>query len=121
MPLQHAYTFLLVALNEGQGVMEYAEKAGVAQTVMTRQLLDIGSQNRKREPGYGLVMQRLDPLNLRRHQTFLTKEGRALLHELPSVVVHTRTCPRETGAPGIASDRVSFFEAWRAKLKRSAQ
>lgn len=82
MPLQHAVTFVLVAMDEGQGVLEYAERADVAQTVMTRHLLDIGSQNRFREPGYGLLIQRQDPLDLRKHQTFLTREGRALLHEI---------------------------------------
>ena len=82
MPLQHAYTFLLVALNEGQGVQDYAERAGVAQTVMTRHLLDIGQMNRRREPGYGLVQQRSDPMDLRKHQTYLTPAGRALLHRL---------------------------------------
>lgn len=82
MPLQHAYAFLLVAMDEGQGVMEYAERAGVAQTVMTRHLLDMGSHTRKREPGLGLVVQRMDPMDMRKHQTFLTNEGRALLHKI---------------------------------------
>jgi DNA-binding MarR family transcriptional regulator len=82
MPLQHAYTFMLVALQEGLGVEDYAERAGVAQSVMTRNLLDIGSHNRRREPGYGLVSQRLDPLDMRRRQTFLTPAGRALVHKI---------------------------------------
>jgi DNA-binding MarR family transcriptional regulator len=82
MPLQHAYAFLMVALDEGLGVLDYAERSGVAQTVMTRHLLDIGRQNRRREPGYGLVVQRQDPMDLRKHQTFLTPEGRTLLHKI---------------------------------------
>jgi hypothetical protein len=82
MPLQHAYTFLLVAMEEGLGVLEYAERAGVAQSVMTRHLLDIGLQTRKREPGLGLVIQRPDPLDMRKHQTFLTQDGKALLHKI---------------------------------------
>lgn len=82
MPLQHAYTFLLVAMEEGLGVLEYAERAGVAQSVMTRHLLDIGLQTRKREPGLGLVIQRPDPLDMRKHQTFLTPAGKALLHKV---------------------------------------
>lgn len=90
MPLQHAYTFMLVALREGCGVIEYAEQAGVAQTVMTRHLLDIGLQNRKREPGYGLVVQRPDPMDLRKHQTFLTPKGRALLHKVLRVMAARR-------------------------------
>ena len=86
MPLQHAYTFMLVALNEGQGVQEYAELADVSQSVMTRNLLDLGERNRRREPGYGLVMQRMDPMDMRRHQTFLTPEGKALLRRIVHAV-----------------------------------
>ena len=82
MPLQHAYTFLLVALEEGLGVNEYAERANVAQTVMTRHLLDIGMQTRSREPGLGLVMQKTNPLDMRQHQAFLTPKGKALLHKI---------------------------------------
>ncbi len=82
MPLQHAHTFLLVAMNEGEGVSWYAEKAEVPQTVMTRHLLDMGSHTRTREPGLGLVVTRADPADLRKHQTFLTPKGRALLHKL---------------------------------------
>ena len=70
---------MLVAQEEGLSVSEYAKQAGVGQTTMTRHLLDIGLQTRKREPGLNLVMQRQDPLDLRRHQAFLTDKGRALL------------------------------------------
>lgn len=81
MSLHSAYTFVLVAMEEGLGVQEYAERLGVAQSVTTRNLLDLGSHNRKREAGLGLVMQRMDPMSMRRHQTFLTPEGRTLLFD----------------------------------------
>ena len=82
MPLQHAYAFLLVAMEEGLGVMDYAERAGVKQDVMTRHLLDLGSHTRTRHPGLGLLAQRIDPMDMRRHQTFLTPNGRTLLHKV---------------------------------------
>lgn len=82
MPLQHAYTFLMVAMDEGRSVSEYAERAGTAQTVMTRHLLDIGEQTRTREPGLGLVVRKTDPMDMRKHQVFLTVKGRALLHKI---------------------------------------
>ena len=78
MPLQFAYTFVLVAMNEGKSVQVYAELADVAQSVMTRNLLDLGQRNRHKERGLGLLIQRMDPLDMRKHQTFLTPEGRAL-------------------------------------------
>ena len=82
MPLQHAYAFMLVAMNEGKSVAEYAQLAAMSQSVMTRNLLDLGVRNRKKEPGYGLVEQRMDPMDMRRHFTYLTHEGRALIKRL---------------------------------------
>ncbi len=78
MPLQYAYTFVLVAMNEGLSVQEYAQLADVSQSVMTRNLLDLGGRNRHKEPGFGLVTQRMNPEDMRRHQTFLTPDGLAL-------------------------------------------
>ena len=57
MPLQQAYAFLFVALEEGRSVEEYAKRAGIAQPVMTRILFALGSTGRRRKPGYGLVQQ----------------------------------------------------------------
>jgi DNA-binding MarR family transcriptional regulator len=82
MPLQHAYTFLLVATTEGLTVSEYAERAGTSQTVMTRHLLDIGQMTRTREPGLGLVQHKTDPMDMRKHQVYLTPKGKALLHRI---------------------------------------
>ena len=85
MSLSHAILFLLVAHEEGLGVQEYTERANLAQSVATRYLLDMGSHTRKREPGAGLVVQRMDPLDMRKHQTFLSGEGKALLHKVQRI------------------------------------
>src|SRR5262249_35233403 len=82
MPLQHAYAFLLVALEEGRGVSEYAKRVGVTQAVMTRILFSLGSSSQGRAPGYGLVQQAIDPKDSRRTQTFLSIKGRVLMHEI---------------------------------------
>lgn len=82
MPLQYVRAFLLVALDEGKGVGDYAEKAGVSLSVMSRHLLDIGDRNRHMEEGFGLVTQRPDPLELRKHQAMLTPKGKALAHKI---------------------------------------
>lgn len=83
MTLQTVLSFLLVCLEEGHpGVRDYATRAGVSQTVMTRNLLDLGHRNRAGEPGLGLVQQRSDPMDLRRTQTFLTNQGAALAHKV---------------------------------------
>ena len=82
MPLQYVRAFLLVALDEGRGVGDYAELAGVSTSVMSRHLLDIGDRNRHMEAGFGLVTQRSDPLELRKHQAMLTAKGKALAHKV---------------------------------------
>jgi len=86
MPMQYAYAFLLVALEEGRGVQEYAERAGVTQAVMTRILFALGSSSRGRERGYGLVQQAIDPEDARKHQTFLSAKGKALMREIVRLV-----------------------------------
>ena len=84
--MQHAYAFLLVALEEGRGVQEYAERAGVTQAVMTRILFALGSRSRGRERGYRLVQQGVDMKDARKHQTFLTAKGKALMREIVRLV-----------------------------------
>lgn len=80
MPLQYVLSFLAVAQDEGLGVTDYAKKIGVNVTTMSRHLLDIGARNRKMEPGFGLITYRADPLELRKHQYYLTPKGKQLLH-----------------------------------------
>jgi DNA-binding MarR family transcriptional regulator len=80
MPHQYIKAFLAVALEEGFG--EYAQRAGVALSVMSRHLLDIGDRNRHMEDGYGLVTFRPNPMNLRTHEYTLTDKGRALLYRI---------------------------------------
>lgn len=82
MPLQYVMAFLLVAEEEGLGVGDYAKRAGVSVSVMSRHLLDIGERNRDMEPGFGLVMYRNNPMELRKHEYFLTDKGRAVLHKI---------------------------------------
>jgi DNA-binding MarR family transcriptional regulator len=82
MPLQYVVAFLLVAEEEGLGVIDYAQRAGVSESVMSRHLLDIGERNRHMEPGFGLVTYRSNPLELRRNEYWLTDKGRALLHKI---------------------------------------
>jgi DNA-binding MarR family transcriptional regulator len=82
MPLQYVKAFLAVALEEGLGVGEYAQRAGVAMSVMSRHLLDIGERNRHMEDGFGLVTYRPNPMNLRAHEYTMTDKGRALLHRI---------------------------------------
>lgn len=82
MPLQYMRTFLLVCLYPGRSVDELADLAGVAQSVMSRHLRDIGPTNRHLEPGFGLIDITFDPKDMRRHIYVLTPKGKGLAHEL---------------------------------------
>lgn len=82
MPLQYVMTYLLVGMEEGKGVTEYAKMNDVSPTVMTRHLLDIGDRNRAREEGFGLVTQERDPLDLRKHHARITPKGAAIAHRI---------------------------------------
>jgi DNA-binding MarR family transcriptional regulator len=69
-------------MEEGKGVSEYARKVNIPAAVMTRNLLDIGDRNRRREEGYGLVTQERDKFDLRKHNAKVTPKGKALLHKV---------------------------------------
>jgi DNA-binding MarR family transcriptional regulator len=86
MPLQHVYAFLLIALEQGRSVSEYAKRAGTTQAVMTRILFALSSRGRRRQPGYRLVQQMVDPQDARRTQAFLTVRGNALVHEMVQLI-----------------------------------
>lgn len=79
MPLQYVLSFLAVAMDEGKGVVDYADKLGVNTTTMSRHLLDIGPRNRLMGEGYGLIQNRPNPMELRKHEYYLTPKGRQLL------------------------------------------
>jgi DNA-binding MarR family transcriptional regulator len=86
MPAQYITTFLLVALQPGLSVGEYAELAHVSNSVMSRHLLDIGDRNRQMNAGFGLVTGRPNPMELRKHEYFLTPKGRALFERMSRIV-----------------------------------
>jgi DNA-binding MarR family transcriptional regulator len=71
--------FLLVAEKEGLSVTEYAKRADIPVTSVSRILIDMGERDRNYEDGAGLVESRDNPMNRREKQYYLTPKGRALL------------------------------------------
>jgi DNA-binding MarR family transcriptional regulator len=63
------------------GVTDYAQRAKVSVSVMSRHLLDICKRNREMEAGFGWVDYRNNPMELRKKEYFLTDRGRALIHQ----------------------------------------
>jgi len=79
IPARCVQAFFLVAEKEGLSVAEYAKRAGMSPTTMSRNLLDLGERDRKFEEGAGLVEGRDNVLNLREKIYTLSPKGRALL------------------------------------------
>jgi DNA-binding MarR family transcriptional regulator len=100
MPMGDAYAFLVVALEEGLGITEYAERAGITQSGMTRELSALGEGGRHGATGFGIVQQVTDAEDLRKRQTFLTDKGRALIREITRL---TRSDHHSATTPGVRS------------------
>lgn len=79
MPVGQLMAFIVVALNEGKPMKELAKIADSNISTMSRQLIDLGSRNRRMEPGYMLIEQRQNPMNLRENQYSVTLKGNHLL------------------------------------------
>ena len=97
MPLQLAFTFLLVAQEEGLGVSDYAQKAGVPQSVMSRHIADLGEHNRRHEKGLELLANKTDVMDRRRTQVLLTPKGRAVVAQLHRALVGAKGLQRRSG------------------------
>jgi DNA-binding MarR family transcriptional regulator len=82
MPMGDVYGFLVVALEEGLDITEYAERAGITQSGMTRILSALGAGGRYGAAGFGIVQQDIDSKDLRKRQTILTDKGKALIREI---------------------------------------
>ena len=73
---------LLVAANPGASVSELAEAADCKLPQMSRSLSDMGSHNRKGEPGLGLVETIVDEQEHRRKHALLTAQGQEVVKRL---------------------------------------
>lgn len=82
MPLQYVTAFLLVALEEGLTVTEYAKRAGTSQSLMTRHLADLGETNRYHQQGFGLVEQFDNVMDRRERLIRLTARGRHVVYQM---------------------------------------
>jgi DNA-binding MarR family transcriptional regulator len=82
MLFEHVWTFLMVAVDEGRSVGEYAERANVSMSVMSRYLLDLAARNSLKEEGCGLIESKPIPTELRKKEVHLTTQGHALAEAL---------------------------------------
>lgn len=82
LPLPSLIAFLMVALDEGQGVTAYARGAGIDRSIMSRILHAIGDRARNGGPGLGLIKIEPDPLDRAKTRIFLSPKGRSIAKEM---------------------------------------
>lgn len=82
MPLPFVATFLMVALDEGKGVNQYARALGVDRAVASRNLHAIGDRARNGGPGLGLIKIEQHHADPARTRIFLSSRGRAIAKEI---------------------------------------
>jgi DNA-binding MarR family transcriptional regulator len=78
MPLQFVELILAVAIKPDSTVNELSSATGIAPSLVSRQLGDIGEVNRYHQPGHDLVATRSNIMDRRFNLTRLTPRGRAL-------------------------------------------
>jgi hypothetical protein len=79
MPVGQALTTVLVALDPGKSVREYAQELGQPESTVGRWLLDLGEQTRGNLE-VKLLSWRLNPENMKKKQYFLNPKGTALIN-----------------------------------------
>ena len=82
VPLPSLTAFLMVVLDDGRGINEYARAAGIHRAAMSRNLHAIGGRARNGGPGLGLVTVQRHPIDPVRSQVFLTPKGRSIAKEI---------------------------------------
>lgn len=82
MPLPSLTAFLMVALDEGQGVNVYARSAGIDRRAMSRILHAIGDRARSGGPGLGLITIEQHLSDPARTRIFLTPKGHSIAKEI---------------------------------------
>jgi DNA-binding MarR family transcriptional regulator len=82
MPVNKLMSLFTVAMKEGLTVDDYAKRAGISPTTMSRHLLDLGEVDRNKHAGLGLVEGRTNVTNQREKVYALTHKGRALVTKI---------------------------------------
>jgi hypothetical protein len=87
MPVHLIEALLRVALDEGKSVKHYAQQSAVSTSVMSRHLLDLGTEFRNGEQGLGLIEKKVAAHSLREHEVYLTLKGRKTIGEISSLLL----------------------------------
>jgi DNA-binding MarR family transcriptional regulator len=83
MPVAQIQAFLLVALDEGDGMTEIADKVDVKPSTASRYLIDLGSSA---QDTYGLINRGFDSTNVRKARYHLTDKGKRLVKAISAIL-----------------------------------
>jgi DNA-binding MarR family transcriptional regulator len=87
--LQQVRTFLHVAFEEGLTVSGLAAKVGVPTNTVSKYVRDLGTTNRRQEPGLGLITIIQRPHGDRREwHVILTERGAAVVRQMKAAFEH---------------------------------
>jgi DNA-binding MarR family transcriptional regulator len=86
LPLRCVQAFFLVAQEEGLTVSEYARRAGMSRTSMSRNIADLTTRNRAKKDGHALLVKRENDENLCERRVYLTDKGKQLLELVTNVM-----------------------------------
>ena len=87
MPSPAIATFLQIASSPGLSIQEIADRLKIAQATASRNVFYLSKTKTPTEPGLDLVESRINELNRRQKQVFLTAKGEHLAATLKRVVM----------------------------------
>lgn len=82
MQMQTALVFLLVAKNEGCAVRDLEGWTGLSSASCSRNIASLSNVNRKGRPGHNLISAKVDTIDRRQRNLFLTIKGRKVLENV---------------------------------------
>jgi DNA-binding MarR family transcriptional regulator len=77
---------LMVYVDEGRAVSDYADKIKMKHSTMSRYLLDLGEKTRKGGAGLELVKKLKSHEDLRKELVFLTAKGRSVVGKILQII-----------------------------------
>ena len=95
IPARCVQAFFLVAEKEDLSITEYAKRADLSATTMSRNLIDMGERDRNHEEGAGLVESHANIMNRRESLYRLTPKGRALLAAITRALNPEKKTPEQ--------------------------
>ena len=87
MPIQQLAVFLAIARREGLSIAELAKALGLGRSSASRNVAALGDLHWQKKPGLYLVEDRIDPMELRKKQIYLTPKGRRLLEQIEAIFI----------------------------------